>query len=206
MKLDITNVEAPEWAIKDDVENGQKVIVALRSVAEKAGDYEINFHTDNRADADKQIKHMKAELEISTGNFKVIGFRAEQDMTPKGNPVKVQFTISKRVLRKVERDGKIAVLFSPEFGGGWNDDKIEALTFDPFVVDCVLEGRDRKDIVAHCQLEYGINETGHDGSGISSTVSALEVQWIKKGDWFYIHCYDGNEWIITAESEKVYTA
>ena len=46
--------------------------------------------------------------------------------------------------RRYEKDGKIAVLIAPEFGGGfstWSDDKVkETLLFHPALVEKVLSG------------------------------------------------------------------
>lgn len=46
-------------------------------------------------------------------------------------------------MEKVIRDGKVAVLYSKDFGAGWStwNDGLEELVFHPKIVEMVLNGR-----------------------------------------------------------------
>ena len=87
---------------------------------------------------------------------------------------------------KVERDGKIAVLYSPGFGAGWftwNSDN-PGLLFDREIVEPVLAG-DRAAAIAVAEKKYpGI----YTGGGCD-----LEVEWVPKGERFMVEEYDGSE-------------
>jgi len=89
-------------------------------------------------------------------------------------------------MEKFERDGNVAVLFSPGFGAGWyswNSD-VEGLLFDREIVEAVLK-EDRDTAIKIAEEKYpGIYTGGGD---------ALEVMWVPKGQRFEIDEYDGNE-------------
>lgn len=88
-------------------------------------------------------------------------------------------------MKKIE-NGLVAVLYSPCFGAGWYSwHGIEALLFDPKVVDMVLEKASWKTIEQYCQTVYGV--------GYYGGASDLVVAWIKEGTQFIIEEYDGAE-------------
>ena len=89
-------------------------------------------------------------------------------------------------MRKLSEDGKVAVLFSPDFGAGWytwNLDYLEIL-FDPAMVKLVEKGQ-YDELATYVELKYpGIYTGGlHD----------LQVEWIKEGSLFRVVEYDGCE-------------
>lgn len=90
-------------------------------------------------------------------------------------------------MNKVERDGKIAVLYSPGFGAGWstwNSEHREALCMDARLVDLVLAGKKEEVARVAKELFPGIYTGGaHD----------LTVTWLDKGAAFEIDEYDGSE-------------
>ena len=88
---------------------------------------------------------------------------------------------------KIERDGKIAVLYSPGYGAGWYTwhDKPE-LVFDPAVVQMVEENR-HEDIPAYVKKTYP-GEYLYTGGA-----EDLRIKWIPKGTRFEITEYDGSE-------------
>lgn len=89
-------------------------------------------------------------------------------------------------MKKVIRDGYVAVLISPGFGAGWYSwHRIEELLFDPIVVEMVETGKHFSLIQEYCEKEYGPEYFGG--------ASDLEVQWIREGEKFIIQEYDGNE-------------
>jgi len=89
-------------------------------------------------------------------------------------------------MRKLSENGKVAVLYSPEFGAGWytwNLDHPEIL-FDPAIVKLV-EKKQYDELATYVELKYpGIYTGGlHD----------LQVEWIKEGSLFRVVEYDGCE-------------
>ena len=93
---------------------------------------------------------------------------------------------------KVIRDGKVAVIVSPGFGAGWStwaDDEHAAwCRHDPALVEAV-EAKDWDRVKA---LAEACDEDIYLGGN-----EVLVVEWVPKGAPYYIHEYDGNEWIVT---------
>ena len=104
-------------------------------------------------------------------------------------------------MEKIERDGKVAVLYSPGFGAGWStwaeDEQKETLCMDARIVSPVLEGDIDKAIKAAVELCPGLYTSG---------VAQLEVRWLDKGDNFEIHEYDGSESINVIGNHSYMTA
>ena len=91
---------------------------------------------------------------------------------------------------KLERDGKIAVLYSPSFGAGWStwntEAKYQALLFDREIVELVLANR----------LDAAVRLAEKKYPGIFSFgVGTLAVEWVPKGERFIVEAYDGAEWV-----------
>ena len=89
-------------------------------------------------------------------------------------------------MRKLVENGKVAVLYSPEFGAGWytwNQEHPELL-FDPAIVKLVEKGQ-YDELATYVELKYpGIYTGGlHD----------LQVEWITEGSLFRVVEYDGCE-------------
>ena len=87
---------------------------------------------------------------------------------------------------KLERGGKVAVLYSPGYGAGWYswNSKHEGLLFDKEIAEAVLAGN-RERAISIAEIKYpGI----YTGGGRD-----LSVKWIDKGFRFEIQEYDGNE-------------
>ena len=92
-------------------------------------------------------------------------------------------------MEKLIKDGMVAVLYSPGHGAGWYSwHGIEALVYDPVVVDMVLREVDPEEIVEYCEQKYGQKYYGG--------VDDLQVEWIPVGRRFIINEYDGFESII----------
>lgn len=89
---------------------------------------------------------------------------------------------------KYEKDGNVAVLYSPGFGAGWStwatDGEAEALIFDKEIVELVLNDQlDRVvQLVADKYPEF-----------YSGGAEDLTVRWVPKGTAFRINEYDGSE-------------
>ena len=112
---------------------------------------------------------------------------------PEGMPI--------RSFEKYERDGEVAVLISPGFGAGWStwasDEQKQALAFDRRLVECVLAGG--------FPTEELLDEVLGDGHGVYMGGACVKVEWVTKGERFYIHEYDGCEWIVDT-SDLIWTA
>jgi len=102
-------------------------------------------------------------------------------------------------MEKVIRDGKVAVLFSPEFGAGWytwNQDNPE-IVFDPNIVHFV-ETKEFDKLKAYTELKYpDLYLSGFED---------LAIMWLDEGTEFKIDEYDGNETIVLRKRVKWLTA
>lgn len=90
-------------------------------------------------------------------------------------------------MTKLEKDGKVAILYSPGYGAGWsswNSDHSPAIIFDPEIVEAILTD-DKAKAESIAQAKY-------QGAYLGG-LRDLEVEWITKGDRFEIHEYDGSE-------------
>jgi len=102
-------------------------------------------------------------------------------------------------MKKVIRDGKVAILISPGFGAGWytwNTEHTELL-FSPKVVEMVEQNK-ANEIDEDWVLEnLGIENVYYGGA------SDLVVYWLPIDTAFTIDEYDGSESIITIDDLKL---
>lgn len=101
-------------------------------------------------------------------------------------------------IKKVIRDGKVGVLFSPGFGAGfltWGA-PIEAI-FDPKLIELV-ENNEYQEAVNYVESTYTDVYTGG--------VFDLTVAWVPEGIKFIIEEYDGNERIRIMDETEWITA
>lgn len=92
-------------------------------------------------------------------------------------------------MEKYERDGCVAVLYSPEFGAGWSTwagEHKPILMFDKEIVQAVLDG-DKEKAATLAQEKCGGDYVCVIGA------PDLEVSWVPKGQPFEITEYDGAE-------------
>ncbi len=88
-------------------------------------------------------------------------------------------------MNKLVRDGKVAVLYSPEHGAGWYSwHQIEELLYDPSIV-LWLEAKELDKIEHYLTLKYPNEYFG----GLDD----LTVEWIDQGTEFRIDEFDGAE-------------
>jgi hypothetical protein len=102
-------------------------------------------------------------------------------------------------MNKLVRDGKVAVLYSPDYGSGWytwNHDHPEIL-FDPAIVQLVEENK-WDELETYVILKYPKIFTG----GILD----LSIAWIPKGAMFRVNEYDGDESIEIKDDADWFTA
>ena len=102
-------------------------------------------------------------------------------------------------ISKVVKDGKVAVLYSPNYGAGWytwNDKYLEIL-FDPDIVNLVLDdgelnyGEYRKTKFTE-KVEELVNEK-YDGNIYTGGSCKLDIYWVTQGEQFEVTEYDGYE-------------
>lgn len=88
-------------------------------------------------------------------------------------------------MKKVIRDGKVGVLVSPGFGGGFSTwGAPEEAIFDPFLID-LIENEKYQEAVDYVEKTYE--------DACSGGVVDLVVKWIPEGFKFIINEYDGFE-------------
>jgi hypothetical protein len=99
-------------------------------------------------------------------------------------------------MKKIESDGKVAVLYAPGYGAGWstwNDTKYrELLCMDSDVVQAVLDNNRENAAKIAAQK---IKEMAQNEEVYVCVLGAedLEVEWVSKGAAFEITEYDGSE-------------
>jgi len=111
-------------------------------------------------------------------------------------------------MKKVIKDGKVAVLYSPGFGAGWYSwHKIEELLYHPKLVELV-ENNQHKEITESLIAELlGLVNEDDRPYGISdSAIEDLAVVWLPVGTEFMIEEYDGHESITLKEKQRWLTA
>ena len=89
-------------------------------------------------------------------------------------------------IKKIVRDGKVAVLYSPGFGAGWStwNPELPEILFDPVIVDFV-EKEQWAELDTYVALKY---PRIYDGG-----MRDLTVEWLTVGTEFLINEYDGAE-------------
>jgi hypothetical protein len=100
-------------------------------------------------------------------------------------------------MNKLVMEGKVAVLYTCDFGAGWStwNPEFPECVFDPEIAKMVCLGVSANEIKKFAEEKYGVNfyEGGAD---------SLTVKWLPEGTKFYIAEYDGRETIVT--EEKLY--
>ena len=91
-------------------------------------------------------------------------------------------------MNKLERDGKVAVIYHPRYGAGWYSwHGVDELLFDPVVAQMVEADADSENIIAYCEKAYP--------AALHLFAEDLEIEWIPIGSEFIIDEYDGSETI-----------
>lgn len=99
--------------------------------------------------------------------------------------------------------GRVAVLYSPGFGGGWStwadDEYAETLLFDKRLVQAALDQISRAEVEELLQDILGDVYVYTGGWPVA-------VGWVSKGDIVIIDEYDGSESVTTKYKIVGYTA
>lgn len=102
-------------------------------------------------------------------------------------------------MKKVVRDGKVAVLYSPGFGAGWYswNKEVPQCLFYPKIIELVEQEKTSQIDDEFCQELFGVSWFYSGGA------SDLKIQWLEVGTHFNIDEYDGAESIQTFEDIKL---
>jgi hypothetical protein len=95
-------------------------------------------------------------------------------------------------MKKLIKDGKVAVLISPAYGAGWSTWAThcdsDAMLFDPVIAQMILDGADGDDIESVARVRYP--------DEFLAGIDDLQVQWVQQGAEFKVDEYDGSETIV----------
>lgn len=102
-------------------------------------------------------------------------------------------------MKKVVRDGQVAILYSPGYGAGWYTfhDCLE-LVFHPRLVELVEN--DQGDLITP-ELVRELLEISPDSDYLPYLEAAkdLAIKWLPEGTEFRIEEYDGAETVLTPD-------
>ena len=104
-------------------------------------------------------------------------------------------------MKKLIRDGKVAVLISPGYGAGWStwNNHTPQILWDPTIVKMVEEG-------CRPQIFHQYVEDVYPGYVNALGIETLKVVWIPQGTRFHITEYDGHESIVLYDEENWHVA
>lgn len=93
-------------------------------------------------------------------------------------------------MKKVIRQGCVCVIYSPGHGAGWFSwHNIEALLYDPTIIEMIDRHADGNEIEEYCQTAYGAD-------GCYLAAGDLTYELVPVDDRFCIHEYDGAESVV----------
>lgn len=107
------------------------------------------------------------------------------------------------VVTKVVRNGKVAVLYSPDYGAGWStwtSEHAEFALFDSGLVWLAESKATQKDVDKYIKEALG------DAYFFTGGWRDIEIEWIPVGTMFKVDEYDGNESIHTLGSISFHVA
>ena len=91
------------------------------------------------------------------------------------------------MLNKVVRDGKVAIIISPNFGAGWSTwIDVEGIETDPGLVELIERSAEPDEIETYCKNTWGVKFYYGDAAD-------LKIEWLPEGTEYIIHEYDGSE-------------
>jgi hypothetical protein len=89
-------------------------------------------------------------------------------------------------MKKLIKDGKVAILYSPGFGAGWStwNHTMPELLFEPAIAQFVVDEK-FDELQTYVALKYPEIYTGG--------MMDLVVEWVPEGVLFKVNEYDGSE-------------
>jgi hypothetical protein len=100
-------------------------------------------------------------------------------------------------MEKVEKNGFVAVLYSPGYGAGWSTWGDKNLAMDARIVKAFIDGG----VPAVIEAVNAIYPNSYTGGA-----DYLKIEWVKKGRAFTIDEYDGFESIAYADDTNYFVA
>ena len=102
-------------------------------------------------------------------------------------------------MKKVIRDGLVAVLCTTGYGAGWSTWNVEypEILFDPVVVDALEMDLELSEIEGYLEGIYP--------NGQFEGYRTLGIKWVKQGTEINISEYDGLECVATKNSKTWHT-
>lgn len=99
-------------------------------------------------------------------------------------------------LKKVIRNGKVAILYSKGYGAGWYswNTRYPQCIFSPEIVDLVEKNEIYKIDKEYCDKLFGVDD---NESFYSGGADGLTIEWLPIGTHFDIDEYDGAESVKT---------
>ena len=109
-------------------------------------------------------------------------------------------------MKKVIRNGQVAVVYSPGYGAGWStwsDNKFaKTLLFHPLIVEKVESGHENE-----ITTEWLVEQFGEEYEDVyCGGAKNLEIDWIDQGSRFRINEYDGSEAIVLMDNDYYFIA
>lgn len=98
-----------------------------------------------------------------------------------------------QLIPKVYKDGKVAVLYSAEYGSGWYSDNtyFPECLFAPEIVNWILAGKPQDSIPMLTEIFPYSSECD-----FRCALGSLEITWVETGEEFIIKAYDGMETVV----------
>lgn len=109
-------------------------------------------------------------------------------------------------MKRVVKDGKVAVCYSPGYGAGWsswaNYKLQETLLFHPTIVNMVLEGKQNL-----INEQWLIDNLGEEYESVyTGGANNLKIEWVSQGSLVRINEYDGFESVEIYSNDNYFIA
>lgn len=88
-------------------------------------------------------------------------------------------------MKKLIKDGQVALLVSQGYGAGWSSWGKDDMVFEPVVAQMLIDNTVKEDILDYIEDKYPDFYTGG--------LDGLVVEWLPEGTPFKIDEYDGAE-------------
>lgn len=98
----------------------------------------------------------------------------------------------------VNANNEVAIIIHNSYGSGWNDyaDELPQLSFDPYIVTTILDNKGKNEWSELTIKHINNYLKEYYQKAYLPNIRECIVDWVTKGRIFYIHEYDGMEWIV----------
>ena len=109
-------------------------------------------------------------------------------------------------MKRVVKDGKVVVCYSPAYGAGWSswkDEELqETLMFHPAIINMILEGKE--DLI---DKQWLVDNLGKEYEHVCTYgVKNLTIEWVPQGSLVRINEYDGHESVEIYDNNNYFIA